>query len=290
MHTSSLYVNHASYSPDKSNVRFPTFRSEFEENIWSPTYHMEEKFFVRKQPRTNPQKRDVKENDVELQDLNRRFGNVDVNFEESFYYHATSWESAIKKVEEGPYKSEGPLDMAYYGAFYLNPSYRDCHDWFYTRDSKFQGKHAMLIYKFRPETLSKKGKEVLQIKRWQSLAGERSQRTGKFEDDWTYTYQNSDPDHIHKSGDNARIRKRWDEQSAMQLIIYTEKMCRKIHKCLMGCVYYENCAASSGELDIFGQMLDDYQLNSPLNFSASCHIHSQANHHQSKIYRNRRRK
>lgn len=257
MNESNEYKEHATYSSDQAKMRFPTFRSEFEENQWSGTYHKTGKFFVRKQSRSNPQNRNVKEDDVELLDLKRPFSHASLNSEETFYYHASSWESVIKKVEEGPQISEGPLDMAYYGAFYLNPDYHDCHDWFYTRDSKFQGKHAMLIYKLCPETLSKNGKQVLDRKKWRSLAGERSQPSGKFEDDWTYTYQNVDPDHIHKSGDNARIRTRWDAQPAMQLIIYTEKMCRKIHSCLMGCIYYENCAVSSDQFNICSRILDD---------------------------------
>ncbi len=247
-----------------------------------------EKFFVRKQSRNDPQRRDVHENDIALHDLEREFGNLET--EASVWYHATSWESAVKKVEEGPQLSEGPLDLAYYGAFYLNPSYRDCHDWFYTRDSKFQGKHAMLIYKFYPEWLSKKGKRVLDIKRWRNLAGERSQPSGKFEDDWTYTYQNSDPDHVHKSGDNAKIRKTRDEQQAMQLIIYTEKMCTKIHRYLIGCVYYESCDASIDQAGISNRILDDRQSDSEMNSYASSRIRSKSTQHQSKSHRIKRRK
>ncbi|CAF3768349.1 unnamed protein product [Rotaria socialis] len=240
---SNQYEPHASYSPDHAKERFPTFRWEFEEDYWLQVCEKTVRFFVRKQSRNDRQRRNVHEDDIQLQYLKRELGNISTA--ESFWFHATSWGSAIEKVEKGPKISEGPLDMAYYGAFYLNPDYHDCHDWFYTRDSKFQGKHAMLIYKFHPETLSKKGKRILEKKKWKTVAGERSQPSGKFEDDWTYTYQNSDPDHIHKSGDNARIRHRSDELDAMQLIIYTERMCKKIHHCLIGCVYYENCDAST---------------------------------------------
>lgn len=134
--------------------------------------------------RENPSYRDVNENDIALHNLERQFDVA--KFEGSFYYHATGWESVIKKIEEGPQMSEGCLNMAYYGAFYLNPNCRGGHDWFDTRDSKFQSKHAMLIYKFCPEALSKKGKEVLDIKRWKNLTGERSQSSGELEDDWTY--------------------------------------------------------------------------------------------------------
>lgn len=251
---SNGYIPHANYFPNIGNQRFPNFRSEFHEDQWFPMWHKTGRFFVRKQSRNDPKRRDVHENDIALHDLEREFNNLGT--ESSVFCHATSWESAIKKVEEGPQMSEGPLDLAYYGAFYLNPCYRDCHDWFYTRDSKFQGKHAMLIFKLHPESLSKKGKQVLDIKRWRSLAGERSQSTGKFEDDWTYTYQNSDPDHVHKSGDNAKIRKTRDGQQAMQLIIYTEKMCTKIYRHLMGCVYYENCNSSVNQGDISNQIQD----------------------------------
>ncbi|CAF1430894.1 unnamed protein product [Rotaria magnacalcarata] len=262
---SNEYAPHACYSPDDAKKRFPTFRSEFKEDHWSHICEKTMRFFVRKQSRNDRQRRNVHENDIELQYLTRELGNVSTV--ESFWFHATSWESAIEKVEKGPKISEGPLDMAYYGAFYLNPDYHDCHDWFYTRDSKFQGKHAMLIYKFHSETLSKKGKSILEKQKWKTVAGERSQSSGKFEDDWTYTYQNSDPDHIHKSGDNARIRHRWDELPAMQLIIYTEKMCRKIHRCLVGCVYYENCDALADELNNSNQIINDNQLDSSANSS-----------------------
>lgn len=233
----NVYMEHAC----DSDMNFPKFRSNFENDLWSPTSNMMNHFFVRKQTRS------CWENDIQLQDLMKLVPND--NHEEKLWFHGTSWKSAIKKVEEGPQISHGPLDMAYHGAFYLNPDHHDCYEWFRTADSKFKGKHAMLIYKFHPESLSKKGKEVFNINKWRTLAGERSRSTGKFEDDWTYTYQCSNPDCIHRSGDNARIRKIRGDQDAKQLIIYTEKMCRKIHNCLIGCVYYENLYLSNVILD-----------------------------------------
>ena len=237
---STVYIYHAS----DSNKKFPEFRANFEENKWSSTCNNLNNFFVRKQCRNSLQNctagADLSDcSDIGLQALLTS----DDESEQTTWYHATSWLSAIKKIEEGPQMSEGPLDMAYNGAFYLNPCYYDCYEWCNTKDSQFQGKHAMLIYQFHPETLSKKGKRVLDVNKWKSLAGERSQSSGKFEDDWTYTYQNSDPNHIYKSGSNARIRKTRDAKQAMQLIIYNEGMCRKIHKHLIGCVYYENLHA-----------------------------------------------
>jgi len=229
-----VYVYHAS----NSNGKFPEFRADFEENIWSPTYNHMNNFFVRKQRRNYLEGCAAGLSDYSDIGLQALLTSDDES-EQTTWYHATSWSSAIKKIEEGPQMSEGPLDMAYNGAFYLNP----CYEWCNTKDSQFQGKHAMLIYQFHPETLSKKGKRVLDVNKWKSLAGERSHRSGRFEDDWIYTYQNSDPGHINKSGSNARIRKTRDDKRAIQLIIYNEGMCRKIHKHLIGCVYYENLHA-----------------------------------------------
>lgn len=130
--------------------------------------------------------------------------------------------------------------MAYNGAFYLGPDYHDCYDLSKNRNRNSQGNDAMLIYQFKPEILSKKGKRVLDKKKWKVLAGERSLPSSRIEDDWIYTYQNADPAHVTKFGDNARTRKGWNQQPAMQLIIYTERMCKKVHENLIGCVYYEN--------------------------------------------------
>jgi hypothetical protein len=148
----------------------------------------------------------------------------------------------------------------------------------------------MLIYKFNPESLSSKGKRILDIKRWRSLVGERSHCSGKFEDDWTYTYQSSNPNDICKSGDNARMRMRWDKQPAMQLIIYNEKMCRKIHPFLIGCIYYAKCNASVDALAVPSKILDDQQSESEMNSAGSRLIQSQRIQHQSKFYRTKRRK
>lgn len=229
-----VYIYHAS----DSSKKFPEFRVDFEENIWSSTYNSMNDFFVRKQRWSSLKECSA---DIGLQALLT----LDDESEKTIYCHATSWSSAIAIVEEGPQISKNPSDMAYYGAFYLNPCYYDSYEWRNTKDSQFRGKHAILIFQFQPEALSAKGKYVLDVHNWKSLAGERSHHSGKFDDDWIYTYQNADPGHINKSGSNARIRKTGDDKRAMQLIIYKEGMCRKIHQHLIGCVYYENLHADS---------------------------------------------
>jgi hypothetical protein len=82
------------------NMKFPKFCSQFEEDLWSPTYNKTGKFFVRKQTQNNPKGRDVNESDIVLHDLMKLVDND--KSEGMIWYHATSWQSAIKKLEEGP--------------------------------------------------------------------------------------------------------------------------------------------------------------------------------------------
>jgi len=85
----------------------------------------------------------------------------DTTHGEKYWFHATNVNNAQEIIQFGPTFDNNPSDYAANGVFYLNPSYIDCYDWLVTRNSRFDGYHAMLIFKFDPEKLSSKGKNLL---------------------------------------------------------------------------------------------------------------------------------
>ncbi|UJR24547.1 hypothetical protein I4U23_005922 [Adineta vaga] len=179
----------------------------------------------------------MSEADIELAQLKNLSANNEN--ESEYWYHATSWKKAKRIMRMGPRISKGPSDLANRGAFYLNPSHDDCYSWFATKDSSFKGRHAMLIYKFDLEILSSNGKRLDDKGKWKNLVTERSKCSSPCKEDWIYTYQNSNPSSVNKSGNNVKARSMQNGEPAMQLIICQERMCRNIHKCLVGCVFYK---------------------------------------------------
>ncbi|CAF3531880.1 unnamed protein product [Adineta steineri] len=210
--TQTTYSN---YIIDPFDKKFPGYTIKYPESIWIRP-NCRAKYFIRKQPRIEAPRSDASETDIALNELE----NLVLNDGKCSYYwfHATSWKSAKKKAQKGPKMSKGPLDMAYHGAFYLNPCYDDCYEWFSTKNSSFKGKHAMLIYKFDPENLNRNGRRLDDKGRWKTLAGERSKNSAPYKEDWIYTYQNSNANKIEKSGNNAKIRLMSNGKPAMQLI------------------------------------------------------------------------
>ncbi len=232
----------------------------YRENLWLQAD--QSTYFIRNQSRKGRQRQDLSEDDIELHTLTNKFPyyvldkTIPVN-----WFHATSWKSAEKKINKGPNKTRGPSDFARYGAFFLNPNYDDCYDWLYDNNEKFQGEHAILIYRFYPWVISSNGEE-LNLKQWRQLVQQRSTSDIRCPYDWSFTFQNSDPknistsnskvevhhmrfqnsdcEHIETTSLKVKARRMKNGEYAKQLVIHSEKMCKEIHRCLIGCIYFEN--------------------------------------------------
>ena len=162
--------------------------------------------------------------------------------ETRYWFHATGWQSAEQKRQSGPIMSEGKLDLAVGQAFYLNPNYDDCYEWLFTKNSVYRGQHAILIYRFDLADLGRQGKE-LGLAEWKSVA--RRWSTVDCPDDWTYTFQNSDPKNVDDPKRRVKPRQMSNGKVAMQLILRTKELCSQIHKCLVGCIFFENLHATT---------------------------------------------
>jgi hypothetical protein len=180
------------------------------------------------------------EDKIQLNDLKEKCSSI--NSDEEYWFHATTWDNAQNIIKTGPVLGEKPSDYSSTGAFYLNPSYFDCYDWFIVNNSKFNGSHAMLIYKFHPNKLSEKGEE-LAVKQWLKNVKKRSTTTSRNNLDWSLVPQNAHPKAIDK---NEKVRHRWTNHGdiAMQLVIHTAEMCDKLHPCLVACVFYQHVSTN----------------------------------------------
>jgi len=176
------------------------------------------------------------EDKIQLNDLKEKCSSI--NSDEQYWFHATTWDKAQNIIKTGPVLGEKPSDYSSTGAFYLNPSYFDCYEWFIVNNSKFNGSHAMLIYKFHPIELSEKGEEPA-VKQWRQNVKKRSTTTCRNNLDWSLVPQNANPKSIHK---NEKVRHRWTHHGdiAMQLVIHTANMCAKVHPCLVACIFYRD--------------------------------------------------
>ncbi|CAF0979878.1 unnamed protein product [Adineta steineri] len=195
---------------------------------------------------------DKKEPQIALDDLTKMCGDTDNG--QTYWFHATSWDNAQNITKEGPKIGHKPSDYSSNGAFYFNPCYYDCYDWFITRNSVFKGYHAMLIYKFNPEELSKKGetpdknqwkKNVKELKESSSKKNVKNRKatSSKNNRDWSLVPQDANPDNFSK---NHQIKARTTSQGklAMQLVIHTESMCKKTHSHLVACVFFQTVSSN----------------------------------------------
>lgn len=236
---------HAIFSDDHKG-KFPDFLAHFPANCWfQTTGKYAGSFYIRKQIPDNKQVCSTEES-IDLNDLKQKF--FKANSEETLWYHATGWQSAEDIMLNGIKLFEHPGDLAPCGAFYLNPCYFDCYDWLSKKNYKFKNKHAILIYSFDPNALSKKGETALTKTRWQKLTRDLSNRVPGTKYDWLYTLQNQDPSSRKHTNSYAKARETYDGESAKQLIIYTEKMCTKIDNKLVGFVFYEFANINSTSL------------------------------------------
>lgn len=214
---------------------FPSRTYRYPVNVWvKPSRRA--KYWIRKQRRTKPQQLFLSADDIDLDALKSRFSNSTNGTR--YWYQAKSWTKAKKILRKGPKLSADPADMGCGGACYWNPDFDDCYQWLRTKNRSFRGKHAILIYQFDPEMLSRHGRELFDLKKWKQTVVKRS-TSGRCKDDWTYTFQNSRPGEVRESTDNVKKRMVGGVKPAEQLIVYREKMCRKIRHCLLGCVFFE---------------------------------------------------
>lgn len=210
-------------------------REQYGENQWSACINNKLKYYIRNQDRTGIKTLGIKEDEIDFAGLKKYC--IDTVNGEQYWFHATTWEKAQRFIESGPSFIEKPGDFTANGAFYLNPSYTDCYDWFIQSNDRFKGSHAMLIYMFDPEKINKKG-EKLTLDEWKRTAVKRNITTRKGNPDWSYVFQNADPKNIPKMGKNQKKRITKDGEDAMQLVIRRQKMCTRIHSCMVGCVFY----------------------------------------------------
>ncbi|CAF1173832.1 unnamed protein product [Adineta steineri] len=213
------------------------------------------KYYIRNQSRATISMSDEQEHQIALDDLTKMCEGTDNR--QPYWFHATSWANALNIIETGPQMGDKPSDYSSHGAFYLNPCYDDCYDWFSTRNSVFKGHHAMMMYKFNPEELSKKGetpdknqwkKNVKELKESSSEKNvkKRKATSSKNNHDWSFVPQDANPDNFSKH-DETRDRKTSQGKPAMQLVIHTESMCKKIHYHLVACVFYQNISSNKSQ-------------------------------------------
>ncbi|CAF3769223.1 unnamed protein product [Adineta steineri] len=183
---------------------------------------------------------DEQEHQIALDDLTKMCGGTDNG--QPYWFHATSWENAHNIIETGPKIGNKPSDYSSNGAFYLNPCYYDCYDWFIARNSVFKGHHAMIIYKFIPKELSEnEGTPAKQ--QWKGNVKKCKAASFKNDFDWSLVPQDANPDNFSK---NHQIKARTTSQGklAMQLVIHTESMCKKTHSHLVACVFFQTVSSN----------------------------------------------
>jgi hypothetical protein len=155
-----------------------------------------------------------------------------------YFYHATRWENAKQIELKGPSLNDGLGDLACGGAFYLGTSFKDCLDWLKKNEDKFRGKYAILVYQFNPKELNVNGRDILGKKKWKKFV--LQMQSGPSPYPWVYTYQDKKPGEKKISIEDVQARRGSEVQPAMQLVIYTEKMCQAIHRCLVKCIYFSS--------------------------------------------------
>ncbi|CAF1253701.1 unnamed protein product [Adineta steineri] len=203
------------------------------------------KYYIRNQSRATMSMSDEQEHQIALDDLTKMCGGTDN--EQQYWFHATSWNNAQNIIETGPQMGDKPSDYSSHGAFYLNPCYYDCYDWFITRNSVFKGHHAMIIYKFNPEELSKK-EETPDKKQWKKNVKELKESSFKNDFDWSRVRQDKNPGNFSKKHQIA-ARPTTQGKLAMQLVIHTASMCEKIHLYLAGCIFYQNIPSKRSQYE-----------------------------------------
>lgn len=216
-------------------------REKYGEEKWSTVFSIAKNgcqliYNIRNQPRKTLHELGQEEGEIELHHLKQECENT--VYGEKYWFHTTNWENAPKIIEVGPKFHKKLSDFSVNGAFYLNPSYIDSYQWSITNNSKFNGYHAMLIYKFDPEKISKKGEELTE-QQWKRLIPKRSRGDGKRDPEWSYVYQSANP---KENAIKQKARLTTEGEYAMQLVIRSKKMCQKLQPCLVGCVYYQNVA------------------------------------------------
>ena len=165
----------SSLSDEYCQRKYPETMLEHGENVWSKL-DPDKLYYIRNQSRFDLDKQVLTELDIQLDSLKNHFSQSSNGA--TYWFHAISWSSAIKKINNGPQFSTDLLDFTFAGAYYLNPKFDDCYQWLYTKNSKFKGRHAILIYQFNPWVLSEKG-EQLDVKTWKQTVRKRTLRQRK---------------------------------------------------------------------------------------------------------------
>jgi len=226
----------------KSDEKFPREMEEhYGLNQWSRR-HENTNLFIRNQSRTTTETRDVSESDIELSNLpieNRKMNTPEARF----YFTAMSWSKAIKCIESGIKIKKRSNDFTVNGAFYCNPDYPNCYEWFYGKKGSFGGKHAMLIFKFNPWALSQNG-EILTEDEWKLVVYKRNTKMCTF--DWSEVPQNKNPDEFMNQSKHPIPCRLSDGRIARQLVVRSQAMCDKMNTYLVGCVFYEQLNDVSG--------------------------------------------
>jgi hypothetical protein len=203
-------------------------------NQWSH-HHENPNLFIRNQSRTTTETRGISQSDIELSNL--PIENPAMNTPEArFLFNATSWSEAIKTIESGIEIKERRNDLSVDGAFYCNPDYPNCYEWFYGKKGSFGGEHAMMIYKFDPWKLKKNG-ETLTEEEWKSIVYKRNTKKCMFH--WSEAPQNKAPSDFMKQGKHPIPCRLADGRTAEQLVVRSQAMCDKMNAYIVGCVFYE---------------------------------------------------
>ncbi|CAF1430358.1 unnamed protein product [Adineta steineri] len=230
------------------------------------------KYYIRNQSRATISMSDEQEHQIALHDLINMCAGSDDG--QQYWFHATSWNKAQNFIETGPQMDNKLSDYSSHGAYYLNPCYYDCYDWLITRNSVFKGYHAMLIYKFNPEDLSENGetpdkkqwkKNVKKLKESSSKKNveKRKATSSKNNRDWSLVPQDANPGNFSK---NHQIKARTTSQGkpAMQLVIHTQSMCKKIHSHLVACIFYQNISSNKSQYEYQYTAQDFLKKSSPV--------------------------
>ena len=247
MNTNHLQPEEESLNIDDgaADGRFPPNSLNYRRlNEWSPIVPGRT-YCIRNETRPG-RSRDVDECATSLEELFSHPQFMCTKDGEELFCHATSWSCCLRIAETCPKPGRGPQDLAPDGAFYLNPDYPDGYQWLHSKRGSFGGEHAMLLYKFKPEDLSRNGK-VLDEQEWRDLVYGSNTVTNNY--GWLKAPMNTNPLGSHDPGQQIRVCRRSDGELAMQFVIRSPQICRQLHKYLVGVIFYEKINPPSAPLN-----------------------------------------
>jgi hypothetical protein len=161
----------------------------------------------------------------------------------TFYFHATSWENTLNILYSiNRFRGRHCLDFGIFPGFYLSCEIDDCIRWCVRNRKRWRYKTAVLLF-YLPDTLpSHLAFKHLTDTEWTNVTKESREclqkqyeiRTIK-EYDLIYGDMVSNPEEVKENGKLPVPH----APPKAQLVGRTDRSDRFLHKCLVGCVYFQ---------------------------------------------------